>query len=124
MGIFWDTLKTFLGGQFIHVISNTKTGTKEWESTIVWEGARAESNYIAQPNYNTKRVWLEVQGMAYQVTLTKAENKRFFQQQTSEQWEGTGHMLAMMAKAIRSVIPALTKSTGELITSHRAILSI
>lgn len=87
------------------------------ETTVLREAARTESNYVTQPTEGTRRAWLSVQDMALQVSLTKAENKCFFQKQTLfEEGEGTGHMLAIMAKANRcsSFIPALTKPTGEL----------
>lgn len=78
LGMLCDTLKAFLRGQFIHLISAIKTGIKEWETTVLREAAREESKYVTQPTEGTRRAWFAAQDMALQVSCTKAENERFF----------------------------------------------
>lgn len=80
-GIFWDTLKAFLRGQFIKSINTTKTRTSSWEQSVLREVERAESAFVDSPSEQTERAWGEAQHIAEHMVLTKSENKRFFLQQ-------------------------------------------
>lgn len=125
-GIFWDTLKAFLCGQFIKTVAAVKTKTRSWEQSVLREVERAESAFIESPSELTERAWPEAQHIAKNMVPTKAENKRFFlQQRFFEEGENTGHMLAMMAKSKKgsSHIETITSPSEDLVSSHAGILS-
>lgn len=70
-------------------------------------------------------MWSEAQNVVKQVTLTKAEDKRFFlQQKFFEEEENMGHMLAMLVKSQKGTlfISAVNTVSRETIYTHSDIL--